>query len=63
MTSEQVARYLNAPVCDIGEDLISQLLNAEHCTTPKDQKEFVSDIYEDAMQLQCFMVQLFRMNM
>lgn len=42
MTGEEVARFVNAPVCDVVEDLITQLLHTEHCTNPKDQKEFVS---------------------
>lgn len=40
----QVTRYLNAPVSSVGEKLIGQLLNVEHCNTDKDQKEFVSQV-------------------
>ena len=37
-----MVRYLNGVVSDVGEELVMQLLTVEHCTSPKDQKEYVS---------------------
>lgn len=34
--------YLNAPVSSVEEGLVRQLLTSEHCTSSKDEKEFVS---------------------
>ncbi len=37
-------RYLNGAVSEVKEELVAQLLAVEHCTSEKDQKEYVSDI-------------------
>ena len=34
--------YLNAPVSSLEEGLVRQLLTSEHCTSSKEEKEFVS---------------------
>lgn len=34
--------YLNAPVSSLEEGLVRQLLTNEHCTSSKEEKEFVS---------------------
>lgn len=42
ISSESVSEYVNVAVSSVDEGLIRQLLATEHCTTPKDEKEFVS---------------------
>ena len=39
---ESAGGYLNALVSSVDEGLIRQLLTKEHCTSSKDEKEFVS---------------------
>ncbi len=43
IASESVSGYVNAAVSSVDEGLVRQLLASEHCTTPKDEKEFVSE--------------------
>lgn len=42
MSGESAGEYLNALVSRVDEGLVQQLLISEHCTSSKDEKEFVS---------------------